>query len=190
MKRKLGFKENQMLILSVCRLIPSKRLDNLILAFAETCKVIKKDPCLLITGSGPDLERLKSISRTTGINSRIFFLGHVSNEKIHEIYQAVDLFVLPSLLEIFPITILEAMASGVPTIVASSGGVVSIFSDKKNCLMYEPGNITELKHALYEMITNEKSRELFAERARRLVVKKYSWDSIAQQTLILYTKLV
>lgn len=188
MKQKLGFKENQLLILSVCRLIPSKRLDNLILAFAETCKVIKKDPCLLITGSGPDLERLKSISKTAGLNNRIFFLGHVSNEKIHEIYQAVDLFVLPSLRETFPMAILEAMASGVPTIVTRSGGVVSIFSDKKNCLMYEPGNIAELKHILYELITNEKSRELLAEQARRLVVKKYSWDSIAQQTLILYTK--
>ncbi|MFX0196855.1 MAG: glycosyltransferase family 4 protein [Candidatus Hodarchaeota archaeon] len=186
MKLQIGFKKTQMLILSVCRLHPSKRLDDLILAFTETNKMVKKDLHLLIAGSGPDLERLKRIIKTAGINSNIVFLGQVSNEKIHEIYQAVDLFVLPSSHETFGIAILEAMASGVPTIVARSGGIVSTFTDKKHCLMYEPGNITELKKTLYELITNARSRELYAERAQRMVVKKYSWDSIAQQTLALY----
>jgi len=186
MKQKLGFKENQLLILSVCRLHPSKRLDDLILTFTEICKMIKKDLYLLIAGSGPDLERLKGISRTLGINSRILFLGRISNEKIHEIYQAVDLFVLPSSHETFGIAILEAMASGIPVIVARSGGIVSIFTDKENCLMYEPGNIAELKKAIYQMRTDARLRELFAERARRMVVQYYSWDFIAQQTLALY----
>ena len=186
MKLQIGFKETQMLILSVCRLHPSKRLEDLILAFAETTKLVKKDLRLLIAGSGPDLERLKRISKTTGINSNIVFLGRVSNEKIHEIYQAADLFVLPSSHETFGIAILEAMASGVPAIVARSGGIVSIFTDKKNCLMYEPGNISELKNTLYKLITNAKSREFFTKRAQKMVVQNYSWDSIAQQTLALY----
>ncbi len=185
-KQKLGFKENHILILSTCRLSPLKKLDDLIIAFAEICLLIKKDLYLLIAGSGPDLERLKSISDTVGINNHIIFLGRVSNETIHEIYQAVDLFVLPSSHETFGISILEAMASGVPTIVARSGGIVSIFSDKKNCLMYEPGNISELKKALYELITNERSRESLAETARKMIEKNYSWDSIAQQTHALY----
>jgi len=187
-KQKLGFKENQILILSVCRLSRLKKLDDLIIAFAETYLLIMKDMRLLITGSGPDLERLKSISEKTGINNRIYFLGRVSNETIHEIYQAVDLFVLPSSHETFGIAILEAMASGVPTIVARSGGVVSIFTDKKNCRMYEPGNVSELKQALYELITNEKLRVSFAEKARNMVVKYYSWESIAQKTQIIYVK--
>ncbi len=190
MKHKLGFKENQILILSVCRLHPSKRLDDLILTFAEICNLKKKDLYLLIAGSGPDLERLKSISRTEGINSRIYFLGRISNEKIHEIYQAADLFVLPSSHETFGIAILEAMASGVPVIAARSGGVVSIFTDKENCLMYEPGNIAELKNILHEMITNTRLRELIAGRARRMVIQNYSWDSIAKQTLALYIKSI
>lgn len=186
MKLQIGFKETQMLILSVCRLHPSKRLEDLILAFTETNKLVKKDLRLLIAGSGPDLERLKRISKTAGIYSNIVFLGRVSNEKIHEIYQAADLFVLPSSHETFGIAILEAMASGVPAIVARSGGIVSIFTDKKNCLMYEPGNISELKKTLYKLITNTRSREHFTERAQKMVVQNYSWDSIAQQTLALY----
>ncbi|MFQ6120905.1 MAG: glycosyltransferase family 4 protein, partial [Methanosarcinales archaeon] len=186
LKQKLGFKENQILILSVCRLSPLKKLDDLIFAFTEINKLIKNDLYLLIAGSGPDLERLKSISKTAGVNSRIFFLGRISNEKIHEIYQAVDLFVLPSSHETFGIAILEAMASGVPVIMARSGGVVSIFTDKKNCLMYEPGNIAELRTALYELITNTRLRELIAEKARKMVIQNYSWDSIAQQTQNLY----
>lgn len=186
LKLQFGFKETQMLILSVCRLHPSKRLDDLILAFTETKKMVKKDLHLLIVGSGPDLERLKRISKTVGINRNIVFLGRISNEKIHEVYQAADLFVLPSSHETFGIAILEAMAAGVPAIVARSGGIVSIFTDKKHCLMYEPGNVSELRKTLYQLITNPRSRKLFAERAQWMVVNKYSWDSIAQQTLALY----
>ncbi len=85
---------------------------------------------LLVVGTGEDAEWFRTFCHERGLDSYVTFLGHVENRRIATIYQQIDVLVVPSVWpENSPVTITEAMASGIPVIASDVGGISELVED-------------------------------------------------------------
>jgi len=124
-RRQLGLPEDGILLLSVRRLSPRMGLENLVRAMALVERE-RVDVHLLIGGRGEIGESLESLIVELGLK-RTRLVGYISDEQLPAYYQASDLFIMPSVsLEGFGLTILEAMASGIPVLGTPVGGISEV----------------------------------------------------------------
>jgi len=85
---------------------------------------------LLVVGTGEDAEWFQTFCHERGLDARVTFVGHVENRRIATIYQQIDVLVVPSVWpENSPVTITEAMASGIPVIASDVGGISELVED-------------------------------------------------------------
>lgn len=117
MRKKLGFSEGQFVLGTVGRLDCQKNQTFLLDIFYEILK-IKYQSKLLLIGDGELREELMSKCKKLGIENNIKFLG--ARTDISELMQAMDIFLLPSLFEGFPITLVEAQAAGLKCLVSET----------------------------------------------------------------------
>jgi len=173
---------NGFTVITIGRLIPLKRIDNLIRAIAEL-----PDCRLIIVGDGPEEQNLKNIARELGINSRVIFTGQVSRKKALSYLKSADLFVQTSIHETFPHVILEAMQIGVPVIATKVGGIAEIVEDSVTGLLVEPNNNDKLKEAIDLLIKDEELRKKFVSNANEQI-KKFSIEKMVENTLQVFSE--
>ena len=111
-RKELGLKD-KFVVGHVGRLHPQKNHNFLIDVFAEIKKK-KSDAELILVGTGPLEEKVKSKVAEKGLSDCVHFLGN--RKDMHRIYQAMDVFVFPSLFEGLGIVAIEAQAAGIPTV--------------------------------------------------------------------------
>ncbi len=132
---------------SLSELLPIKGIDVALEAFA---RLLRHHPQLrwryLVAGSGSDEERLKALARHLGIASFVHFLGHIPDGS--RLLRGVDIFVLPSRSEGLPYAFLEAVASGVPCVATSVGGIPEVAPPE--VFLVPPSNPEVLAAALQE----------------------------------------
>ena len=104
---------------------------------AEVCTRIPQ-ALFVIAGEGPERANLEEMSQRLGIASRVRFLGFVRN--MPELYQSLDLLVLTSHFEGTPLTVLEAMAMGVPVVASQVDGVAEVLEDGRDGILVPPGS--------------------------------------------------
>ena len=114
--------------------------------------IVKRFPTarFLIVGEGGYREELLSLSRRLGIESNVLFLGQ--REDMPSVYRSLDVFVLPSLNEGMPMTLLEAMASGLPAIATRVGAVPTVINDQQTGVLIEPGDVGSVQTALEQLL--------------------------------------
>jgi glycosyltransferase involved in cell wall biosynthesis len=118
-RSRLGLDARRRYVICVARFHPVKDHVTLLRAFA-TVAAVRSDVDLLLVGDGPLRPQLQSLVETLGIGHRTRFLGLRAD--VPELLQAADLFVLTSLSEAASLTLLEAMAAGLPVVVTAVGG--------------------------------------------------------------------
>lgn len=112
---------NRHLLVNVKRLHPLAGQRHLIEAMNEVIRV-HPDTRLVICGTGPLIEELKTVARSAGVERHVTFAGLVDNAVVARYTTAADLFILPSLLEALPTVALEALACGTPVISTDNPG--------------------------------------------------------------------
>lgn len=164
LKNKLGFNTNDYIILVVGSIKPLKGSDIIIRAFMDIDRetIDRFFLKLVFVGDGPLLPELKKISKShPDKNEAICFLGNVSNEKIADYYQLADMYVIASWYEGTPKSLLEAMYNGLPIIGSDVNGINNIISNRKNGLLFEKNNYSELKNKMLFLVKNkDNAREL------------------------------
>lgn len=105
---------------------PEKRQEDLVRAMAAICCVFPAARLLLV-GSGPTYEELRTLADSLGLADSVLFTGE--REDVPSLLGAADIFVLPSSLEPFGMSPVEAMAAGVPVVVTATGGLAEIVTD-------------------------------------------------------------
>lgn len=110
--------------------------------------------------------------------------GYSEDQLIHE-YRQSHLFVLPSLSEGQPLTLLEAMAAKLPIVATQVGDNAKIVRNGYNGYLVKPKDVHGLAKAIVKIISNPKINQ-FGERSYQLVSKNYSWDKCAQKTAKIY----
>jgi glycosyltransferase involved in cell wall biosynthesis len=145
-KKKLGLSENAHMVFgTVGRLASVKGQATLIEAFKKVNQKFP-DTWLLLTGSGPLEKDLKSLCQKLEISHRVRFLGYRTD--IPMILRAYDCFVLPSLSEGHPLSLLEAMASGIYVIASRVGGIPEILNRHDLGIIIPPASVDHLARAM------------------------------------------
>jgi glycosyltransferase involved in cell wall biosynthesis len=162
-------------ILSVARQYPRKDTETLLraLPFVRRAGVPVR---LTIVGGGPELPRLRKVTRTLGLSDVVSLTGPLEErESLLDLYREADLFCLPSLQEGFGIVFLEAMAAGLPIVAARAGATPEVVTDGVIGQLVPPGDIEELGRALGELALNPALRMRMGEAGIRRV-EGYSLD--------------
>jgi glycosyltransferase involved in cell wall biosynthesis len=125
-----GYKPDDILLIYSGRLGPEKNVEFLLRAFAGVAETLEAVH-LLIIGGGPEEEGLKKLAAEIGIKDRVRFLGMVAYERIPQYLAMCDVFVTASVTEVHPLSVIEAMATGLPALGIHSVGVGDTIEDDR-----------------------------------------------------------
>ena len=154
------------------RLSAEKSVDTLIKAFAKTDKAE-----LLVIGEGPERLRLGKLAQELA-GGRIRLLGFQSGTDLDRYRSQARALLLPTIsYENSPLTVLEAMAHGVPVIASRIGGIPELVRDGLTGLLVEPGNVEAWIEALEQMESFTSAQRIaMGDAGRELAVKDHGWD--------------
>ena len=159
------------------------------LLFKSLNKVIEQcDTKLLVVGKGDKNEAVK-LAKSLNISDNVIFTGFVDDETLKKFYSLSDVYVCPSRLEGFGLTILEAMAVKIPVIATNVGSIPELIKDGYNGLLVEKDNINELSSTITKCL-NQDTLIWDSEKRRKFIEKNFSWKKTAKETEILYNSLV
>ncbi|PIN98568.1 MAG: hypothetical protein COT90_03620 [Candidatus Diapherotrites archaeon CG10_big_fil_rev_8_21_14_0_10_31_34] len=175
--------ENQ--ILFVGRLDKEKRLDLLIEVLGELKN--KFDFELNVIGSGPERKKLELQSKKAGIKCEFF--GFVPHDELSHFFSSASIFVLPSLFEVMPVVVLEAMSSGCAVIASNAFGVNDQIGSGEG-LIFEKENKQELKEKLIQALSSFQLCSSLGKKAREKVLKEFDVKVIAEKTESLYKEVL
>ncbi|MEM3828245.1 MAG: glycosyltransferase family 4 protein [Conexivisphaerales archaeon] len=178
-------------VIFVGRLIPNKGLEYLV----EAAKILINSKItkvrFKIVGDGPYRQQLEELVARYGLSPYFEFLGFVP--KVSEILRNGGIFVRPSLTEGMPLTILEAMASGLPIIATRVSGTSEIIMHNETGILIEPGNVRQLAEAIKYLVESPAEALRLGRNARAFIEhhfrEKFSWDSAALSVLSVYESL-
>lgn len=137
------------------RLDDEKKIDVLLKAVAK----LTEHPKLRVelVGDGGERQRLGALAEQLGIEDRVHFLGHVSDQELPGIYERCTVFVMPSIAELQSIATMEAMASGRPVIGADAMALPHLVHDGDNGYLFPPGDVDRLADRLRRVLTADQA---------------------------------
>jgi glycosyltransferase involved in cell wall biosynthesis len=141
-------------------------------------------PQVLIVGEGPLRDELMRRISELGMEREILLPGF--RDDIPQMLALLDIFVLPSLREGFPMTILEAMAAGLPIIVTDVGGTSEAIKNGRNGIVIPPGNADLLAKALIELLKDKDLARRMGKNAQTDVTQDFSVTNMVRKTETLY----
>jgi len=184
-REELGLKPTDFVVGSVGRLAPVKGYDILVRAIAELQKKNSAIKAILV-GDGPLMNDLSSLAADAA--AQIHFMGN--SDRVHELYQALDLYVCSSHSEGMSNTILEALACGLPVAATAVGGNIELVRKNENGVLFPANDLTALVEVILRL---EKNRALcldMGKRACQIVQKEFSQQAMIDKYVNLYEKNV
>jgi glycosyltransferase involved in cell wall biosynthesis len=163
-------------LLLVSTVTPHKNMETLIEAYAGLKLDLQKKYPLLIVGRIAQKayhDQLLSLAGALGVEKSIRFMGEVNYSEMHEIYQGAEIFVLPSLMETFGHTLVEAMACGIPVAASRRTAVPEILGGAG--LLFDPEKPAELQHILESLLRDPDLKRKLSERGIQRA-DHFSWE--------------
>lgn len=174
-------------ILFVGRLKETKGVRELLAAFIQVADAVP-EATLRFVGTGPLREELEVTVREHGLTDCVTFAGRVPNEALPAVYAESAVFALPSEVEGFPRTVLEAMACGTPVVTSELPQLESVVTRVGETVPH--GDVEALADALQGLLEAPDRRERLGDLARECVLKEYSWAETVRETTAVYHELV
>lgn len=164
-RKSLGIKQEEQFLLFVGSLIKVKNVDGLIKALSSSEANFK----LIVIGEGPERPKIGNLARSLHLEGKIIFVGRKSHKETLSIMKSCDVLVLPSKSEVFPNTVIEALALGNPAIATKVGGI----PEMKSRNLYLINSIEEINQLLEKGIKPEKDERVLEEYAVDKIVKEF-----------------
>ncbi|NMC13134.1 MAG: glycosyltransferase family 4 protein [Chloroflexi bacterium] len=161
----MGFSENDILLVYTGRLSPEKNLSFLIRSFAGVAKAYK-NLGLLLVGDGPERDNLTDLVDHLGMSSKVKFFGMVPYEDIRRYLATGDIYATASITEVHPLSVIEAMAVGLPVLGIKSPGVGDIVQDGVNGYLAEDEDLAAFTAIMVKMVTEHEVRRQMKKSAR------------------------
>jgi glycosyltransferase involved in cell wall biosynthesis len=177
---------NDINILYVGRLYKGKGIEFLIDAVE---RLISDHPSLrlIVTGEGKYIKSLKRYIQAKTVCDHIVFLGWKDNWTLNKLYNKATVYVMPSIVEGFGLSLLEAMACKCPVIATDSGGSIDIIRHDYNGLLVSYGDTTQLATSINSLLKNKTKRNKFAHNGFE-TAQGFSWETIAKKLYFVYTQ--
>jgi len=185
MRKKLGYRLDEKIIVSSSRLTPKNGLDYLIRAVANVPGLK-----LIIIGDGEQRKSLESLINTLKLGDRVSLLGYLEHSKLPDYLSAADAFCRPSINEGFGISFIESMACRIPTIGTRVGGITDIIINGKNGLLVPPKDVGTLTGAIRKVIQDKNFGRVIAEQGLKTVKEKFTWGVVLKQMANVYEEIM
>lgn len=180
-KQTLGIKGKMILFFG--RLHPTKA-PHVFVQMAQDILKERKDLDFVLVG--PDEGELQRVKEMVGKEKKIHVYGAIhGKDNIAAMYQAASVFVLPSYREGLPLSLFEAMASGLPIVATPCNGIPYEMEEGKNGYLVPYGDVVLLKEKVLALIDHPELAKKMSETNKKKV-QAYTWDAIAQETFALY----
>jgi glycosyltransferase involved in cell wall biosynthesis len=172
--------KGKIIILSVAQLIKRKGIEYLLHAYAKL-EHEYDNLTLIVIGSGPLEYRLKDLSKFLGLRNVRFIPSGMKLDKLIKFYCLADIFVLPTLEDVWGFVINEAMACGLPVISTyASQAAIEMIRSGKNGYIIKASDSDQLYEALKSLIQNPILRREMSEKSRETVVQEASVSTMAE----------
>ncbi len=163
------------------RLSPEKRLKNLIAVWPQI-RAIQPEAVLLLVGSGPEEDHLRAMA---GVG--VIFIQ--STLQVEWYLQTANVFVLPSIAEGMSLSLVEAMATGLPVVITGVGGAQEAIEHGQSGWIVPPDDSSALKDSILNLLGNPDQSAAFGLRARETAIAKFSIESCVQKLLQVYERV-
>jgi len=172
-------------ILFIGILTKRKGYHDLINAF-QKISFIYPEWKLVLAGNG-EIEEAKKLAHKLSISDKVSCLDWITDSEKDNVFRNASIFCLPSYVEGFPMAIMDAIAYGLPVITTPVGGIPDVFSNMKNAVFIEPGNIEEISDALLLLIKSEKLAEQLKTESLYLKENLFNLIKITQKLNLIYS---
>jgi glycosyltransferase involved in cell wall biosynthesis len=180
--------EEQGFIVYVGRLVPEKRIEDLISAFRSVNTSLR----LVVVGEGGYTRGYAAhLREVAGKDPRVVFAGAQRGATLDALFQAASGYVLPSEMEGLPMSLLECMAAGTPAVVSDIAPHRELLDGVEGYdLFFPPGDVRSLAGRLSQLLGDPARYREVAERARFRVRESYGWASRAEATELVFQRAV
>ncbi|MFQ5804222.1 MAG: glycosyltransferase [Candidatus Methylomirabilales bacterium] len=187
LRKKLCLDQHTQVLGTVGRLHSKKGHKYLIDAVGP---VIRRFPhaVFLAVGAGGLRDELESQARRLGVASHLRFLGH--RDDVRDFLALCDLFVLPSLSEGMPLSLLEAMAAGVPAVATRIAGITDVVEDGKTGLLVPPADSRALAKGITTLLEDRMFARQMGEAGREVVACRFSLAGMVRAYQEIYATLI
>ena len=186
-KRFIEFCQNGYVIGSIGRLSPEKGFEYLIESI-ETLSKEASDYKLVIIGEGRSRDQLEGCIRKRGLEDKVMLLGY--RHEAYNFMKFFDIFVLPSLTEGLPITLLEAMQARRPVVAANVGGIPQVLENGRLGMLIEPRDPDNIAHSILHIRKHPEIALRLKNEAFLHVQQKYSCHRMAQEYSDTYKSVI
>lgn len=182
---------NEIIILSVSRLIPSKGID--VILHAVNLLKHKYNIKYLIVGTGSQESYLKDLVEKLDLKNNVIFTGYIKTEELPYYYSLADIFILastnydqynnklPDMCEIFSFVLGEAMSCGTPVIASNFQGIPNWIIPGFNGLLFHERDYNDLSSKIEILINNKNLANKLIRNSRKLLLEIYSYDAVIKQ---------
>jgi glycosyltransferase involved in cell wall biosynthesis len=177
---------DKVIVLFTGRLTMQKALNVLLDAFQMALQT-NPNLHLVLVGDGDEKDKLGLQSLSLGIQKDVTFTGRVAD--VRPYLRAADIFTLPSLFEGMSNSLLEAMAMELPCIATRIESSIDLLDDGNCGILVETNNISQLADAIVQLSVDREFARQIGKQARRQVMARYSFSSVAEQYFELYQQL-
>ncbi len=185
MRASLGISANAKVAGVIARLTEQKGHRYLFRAMATPAL---HDVHLIVVGDGDLREALKEDARGLGIAERVHFLG--ARRDLGDLLTAIDVFVMPSLWEGLPLSMILAMGAGLPVVATAVAGIPEVVDNGKTGWLVPAGNVVRLSEALSEVFADATHAAAIGQAARQFVLPRFGVDTYISVVAGLYDRLL
>jgi N-acetyl-alpha-D-glucosaminyl L-malate synthase BshA len=174
------------ILLHMSNFRPVKRVVDIVRVFERVQREIPA--VLLMVGDGPERASAQALARRLGVADKVRFLGRQDN--IEEFTGVADLYLLPSELESFGLSALEAMACGVPVIGSDAGGLPEVVAHGETGYLLPVGDIEGMASRAIELLRDAAAHQRMSSAARRRVEEHFDAEQIVSQYEHVYERVL
>lgn len=170
--------------LFLARIAKTKGAFDLLEAFASLCS--EGVPTRLVLAGNGEVEKARAWLKDRNLDRQVDVPGWVEGEAKSASFKGADVFVLPSYYDNLPVSILEAMAFGLPVIATAVGGIPEAVADGETGLLVQPGDVGALAQAMKRLASDHRLRAAMAEAARARAEERFSLEAVAARLKQIY----
>ncbi len=192
LRKTYGFSDLDLIILSLGSIKPIKGSDILLKAFLNLKKeyIEKNHLKLFYVGDGETKKSLKAIVKKASFEEYVKFYGLISYERVPEIYKLTDIYVIPSLFEGTPKSLLEAMFNNLPIIGSDTNGINNVITHNKNGLLFKTSDVQDLTNKLKTLVEDSDLRERLGRAANVYVRENYNYEKTLFKFIEAYKSVI
>lgn len=182
-RHELGMGPNDVVILQVARLDYLKDHATAVRTMQRVCRDVPAAR-LLLAGEGPERGKIEALIESHQLSDRIRLLG--LRKDVARLLRAADVFLLTSISEGIPLTVIEAMAAGVPVVSTRVGGVAEVIEDDDSGFLAGAGDDETLALRVHQLAQDPALRQRLGQRGRSRAATMFSQDQMHSRYLDLY----